>query len=326
MQPQHDRNARFMCWQDTKYRAPLYPKPSNSYKYKHNPHVELPKKYVHSKDWFSNGPSQIRFFNQDTIDCALTCGDSRPLVLNLADDLFPGGCVEEGASSQEEALFRRSNYHLTLLPHFYPILADEAVYSPNVCVFKTADFRILQETPLPLLDFVACPAIKYPDTIFVSENPVPDIVQKEGDDETKKNIQVLQELARMPHTSDINDAGSFVLTKINDLNHSWGKNWLVPQDSNLVLKRQQLRQDDVKKLEIKIETIIQLAVKWGHDTIIFGAMGCGAWKNPPRHVAEIFKRVLAKHDGVIRNYYFAILNAGYDRENNLDIFREAFSR
>jgi len=237
-------------------------------------------------------------------------------VLNLADDLFPGGCVEEGASSQEEALFRRSNYHLTLLPHFYPILADEAVYSPKVCVFKTAGFRILQQTPL--LDFVACPAIKYPDTS--RPRPADAVVTRLH----KRNLVIYSK--KYPDTLEnpVAGAGKIVVQKEGQETNHWGDNhnWLVPQDSNLVLKRQQLRHDDVKKLEKKIETIIQLAVAYNHHTIIFGAMGCGAWKNPPRHVAEIFKRVLAKHDGVIRNYYFAILNAGYDRENNLDIFRD----
>ena len=46
----------------------------------------------------------------------------------------------------------------------------------------------------------------------------------------------------------------------------------------------------------------------GHDCVVFGAMGCGAWNNPPEHVAEIFAEVLAAHNGVLRAAVFAVLN------------------
>tara|TARA_B110000261_G_scaffold132641_1_gene149119 strand:- start:1134 stop:1409 length:276 start_codon:yes stop_codon:yes gene_type:complete len=77
---------------------------------------------------------------------------------------------------------------------------------------------------------------------------------------------------------------------------------------------------------IKIETIIQTAIKFKYETIIFGALGCGAWRNPPKHVAQIFKEVL--------NNYFAILNTtdenymvrnrNKDSRKNVDIFKDVF--
>ena len=63
-------------------------------------------------------------------------------------------------------------------------------------------------------------------------------------------------------------------------------------------------------------------------------MGCGAWKNPRKHVAQIFKDVLNECDGVILNYFFAIMNTNDDsyivRDHNkdnistFDIFSEVF--
>jgi hypothetical protein len=58
------------------------------------------------------------------------------------------------------------------------------------------------------------------------------------------------------------------------------------------------------------------------------ALGCGAWKNPPHDVAEAFKRVIAKHDGVVKAIIFAIKRnvQGYivkfdDRPDNYTTFK-----
>ena len=199
--------------------------------------------------------SNIYIHDMDTIDCALTFNN--PLVLNLADNYFPGGYVGEGAGAQEESLFRRTNYFQTLLKTFYPIEKDEAIYSSNVSIVKQSEKNNwdLYEGKSKKLDFIACPGIKYPGTIL------------------KDNTE-------------------------------------------------QLNNVDVERLKIKIKTIIQCALKYKHDVIIFGALGCGAWRNPPHHVAKIFKEILQEYDGVISTYVFAILTTG--TANTVDIFRETF--
>ena len=101
-----------------------------------------------------------------------------------------------------------------------------------------------------------------------------------------------------------------------------------------VTENHRLSENDVKRLRKKIKVIIQTAVKFKHDTIIFGAMGCGAWRNPVQHVAEIFKSVLQKYTGVVLNYYFAILstpgdyivrNHNYDSIKPIDTFTNTFN-
>ena len=78
----------------------------------------------------------------------------------MANPDHPGGGVEHGCIAQEESLFRRSNYHLTLKSEIYPsplypIELDELIYSPNV--------HIKSETQEGLyLDFVASAALAYP--------------------------------------------------------------------------------------------------------------------------------------------------------------------
>lgn len=87
------------------------------------------------------------------------------------------------------------------------------------------------------------------------------------------------------------------------------------------------KQDD-EKLANKIELIFQIAFAKGHDSIVLGALGCGAWRNPPRLVAEKFKQMCAKYHGVFRRLTFACLDmneSGYTTggtRSNFVIFNE----
>lgn len=245
--------ANVDCWLDTLRISETIPPPPPSVKISYDTMTAI-----------VNMPatkSQISVVNQDTIECALSY--EKPLILNLADDIYPGGWVNVGSNAQEESLFRRTNYHLTLTKDLYPISETDVIYSPNVTVIKRPDFG-LYETPR-ILDFIACPAIKYP---------------------------------------------------------------LLEEDDTLC-------EEDREILEQKIQAIIHVAIKYGHKTIVFGAMGCGAWQNPARDVATIFKRVLEIHDGMVENYVFAILDdietdsdgesafeSDAESESNYEIFRK----
>jgi uncharacterized protein (TIGR02452 family) len=41
----------------------------------------------------------------------------------------------------------------------------------------------------------------------------------------------------------------------------------------------------------KIRTILRIAGAHGHDTLVLGAFGCGAFRTPPAHQAQLFKEV-----------------------------------
>ena len=57
---------------------------------------------------------------------------------------------------------------------------------------------------------------------------------------------------------------------------------------------ERLKPEDCERLKIKVRLILQIAIQKGHDAVVLGALGCGAWRNPPQHVAEIFQEVLAE--------------------------------
>jgi len=100
----------------------------------------------------------------------------------------------------------------------------------------------------------------------------------------------------------------------------------------VINNEKRLLDKDVEKLKKKIKLILQIAVKNNHDTIILGAIGCGVWGSPIKHVSEIFKEVLEEFDGVVLNYYFAIMTTNDDNTDHnkdkiptIDIFTEVFS-
>ena len=215
--------------------------------------------------------STIRFYNTDCVDLALSMIHLNPLVLNLSDDVWAGGWVSSGSGALEESIFRRTNYFQSLLQNMYPILPNEAIYSPQISVIKTSEktnWELIPTNEIQKLDFIAIPGLKYPETITVNNE-------------------------------------------------------------------KRLFDRDVEILKKKIKLIIQIAVDKHHDTIILGAMGCGAFLCPRKHVSQIFKEVLDECDGVVLNYYFAIMTTTDDnyiiKDHNkdnvptIDIFTEVFS-
>jgi hypothetical protein len=97
-------------------------------RYKYHQNAILPK---------TRAATDVRVLNADAIDVALGMRD--PLVLILADDLTPGGCVPAGAGMQEESLFRRTALFAFLKPDMYPLAPDEALYARHVPVLLTSE-------------------------------------------------------------------------------------------------------------------------------------------------------------------------------------------
>ncbi len=75
---------------------------------------------------------------------------------------------------------------------------------------------------------------------------------------------------------------------------------------------------DRSLMELKIESIFKLGIKHGHDSLVLGALGCGAYKNPTREVICLFKKCLNKYGRYFKRITFAILSKNDD---NYDIFK-----
>ena len=191
----------------------------------------------------------------------MTHPGTRPVVLNLSDDAAAGGCVFTGSGAQEECLWRRTGLCHTQTQKFYPLCTPSPslslLYSPQVPVLRESEanqYAWIQK-PFPL-DFIACPALKYP---------------------------------KVTPTQDLSDK-------------------------------------DKQILEDRLRFILDVAIMKNNDSIVLGAMGCGAWKNPPKAVAKIFAKVLPEYRGYFRNIVVAILTTSNTRGPTLaSIFQEAMT-
>ena len=74
----------------------------------------------------------------------------------------------------------------------------------------------------------------------------------------------------------------------------------------------------------KIRTIFRIGLIKGHDSLVLGAFGCGAFKTPPREMAQLFKEVIEEDEFVdrFRLITFAILSDHNDRSGNFAAFEE----
>jgi hypothetical protein len=72
----------------------------------------------------------------------------------------------------------------------------------------------------------------------------------------------------------------------------------------------------------KVATIFAIAQDNKHDALVLSAFGCGAFHNPPKHVANIFKSVIKKYAGVFRHIDFAITGSPSNPKGNYAIFKK----
>lgn len=86
----------------------------------------------------------------------------------------------------------------------------------------------------------------------------------------------------------------------------------------------------VEGVKNKIRTILDIGRLQGHDALVLGALGCGAFRNPPAHVARLFHEVIGQeYPGQFKKICFAILedhNSGakHNPEGNFAPFYNEF--
>lgn len=94
-----------------------------------------------------------------------------------------------------------------------------------------------------------------------------------------------------------------------------------------------LTDDDVELLRCKLRLIFQAALKCGNDALVLGPMGCGAWRSPPEHVAQIMKEEIQSVQGAFKHITLACLEVQQNdyivrnREkliSNYSVFKQVF--
>jgi hypothetical protein len=189
----------------------------------------------------------VSVVDEDTLEAArrLHARGLKPMVLNLADECFPGGHVDAGSGAQEESIFRCTDICATLslatLPRgTYPLRPEEAMVTRGVSIVKASEARrwaALTGADAVVVDVISCPGLKHP-------------------------------------TCDA--AG-------------------------------RLSPEQTETLRRKADLVFQTAATNGNNAVVMGAMGCGAWRSPPEHVADILIDVAARWAPAFRAITFAVL-------------------
>ena len=87
----------------------------------------------------------------------------------------------------------------------------------------------------------------------------------------------------------------------------------------------------VEGVKNKMRTIFRIALRHRHDSLVLGAWGCGAFRNPPKHIAALFHEVLNEKEfkNKFRKIVFAIIEdhnsrKAHNPEGNLLPFQKEF--
>lgn len=213
-------------------------------------------------------PAVVKVVYEDSADTAyyLQLEGMNPMALNMASNTTAGGGWRNGAMAQEESLFYRSLYYLSLedpwnfnkkSKNFYPIPVFGAIYTPDVFFFRskqTDGFIILPNDQCAFISFLAVAAIRNP--------------QLKAD-------------------------GTY-------------------------------RPTDYRRMKEKVRGIFKIALKNGHDAVVLGALGCGAYHNPPNQVAKIIREVIAEYRMNFKHIAIAILD--YGKSRNFEIFNNEMKK
>jgi uncharacterized protein (TIGR02452 family) len=78
--------------------------------------------------------------------------------------------------------------------------------------------------------------------------------------------------------------------------------------------------EDQQKMQDKIDAIFRYAIYQEKDSLLLGALGCGAFRNPPKVVREMFQSAIDRYRRHFRQITFAVLSN--DNNPNYNIFKE----
>ena len=101
---------------------------------------------------------------------------------------------------------------------------------------------------------------------------------------------------------------------------------------SILSKELRIDSSHIEVIKNKIRTILRIGLRHRHDCLVLGAWGCGAYANPPKHIAELFRQILLEEEfkNKYRKITFAILDdhnthKPHNPKGNLLPFKEVFN-
>lgn len=247
----------------------------------------------------STGPlheTKIEVVDQDSFVAAKKLVDAgyKPLVLNMANKLSIGGGVEQGSPAQEECLFRASNYFQSLYPW------------GTRCTTGPRAGRMLYLEPIPEFGSYYSPLIQ----VFRDSSREYEIVP----------TFVVDCIAVAGH-----DLRTSVLKAKPTEQYQ-------PDNNVRDLTGDDLIEAFVHGTKKKIRHAFDVALVEGNDSLVLGAISCGAFalegkgEFMPVWVSDAMHDVLNEPDyrSRFRAVTFAVLSAGAAGKRNNEVFRAKF--
>jgi len=143
----------------------------------------------------------------------------------------------------------------------------------------------------------------------------------------------------LPDPSTLYSPSVFVLRSTEEKGYPWLENpYEVAFIASAAYRRPRLENDNIHLLPKfaegfmrKVRAVLWTAAMYGHDSCVLSAWGCGAFRNPPLHIAQLFKEVLLEDwiKGRFKNVTFAIFDDHNSRkehnpEGNVLPFQQVF--
>ena len=211
-----------------------------------------------------------------------------PAVLNMASAYRPGGGVLNGARAQEECIFRRSNLFMSL--YLFDRQMYDMVIEPNMDGMYDLSF-IQQGYPM--------------DENFGGIYSADVTVFKDGEYEWLYDSYET----------------AFISVAAMNINRALRQNQQILVDGRL-------SDYAVAITKNKIRTIYRIGILHGHDSLVLGAWGCGAFGNPPELIAQLFIDVLNEDEfrGRYKDIRFAIIEDHNSKGRNYQTFKNVIEK
>ena len=220
-------------------------------------------------------PTTTSTVNADCLAVAkgLLAEGMNPCVMNLADAYTACGFYSRGSSAQEESLCRATTLSRSLFQHFKAHSGKPDRYAKEASV-------TIKEYAYPMdLNFGGI----YSPEVTVFRNGL-------------DNHALLDETYTV----------GIVSVAALDFNEKHGKNHEYRADDG------GFTAEGVEVMKNKISTIYRIALDNGHDSLVAGAFGCGAFRLPVDKVAEMFHELLGEPE--FKNKFKKVVFAILDRE------------
>ncbi len=273
------------------------------------------------KDWSANkveAPLKVEVLPYDWGNATLLASQKYGqiyTVLNMANADFPGGAVLEGGSAQEENMWHRSTCALTLL--------DKGIY-----LDKENNFRYDDKTKV----------------LISAEDKMSDeeltILSQERGEQCVEGFKVylnhkpqicfrgpeLVELSINGEKSIPDSSLSFIfmpkdlIFPFNELRSAAPDLSETRMDGTDVTQMEHYKNDLRRRISAQLDTLIIA----GKTHVILGAWGCGAFKNKPNIVAQIYREEIEKRAQCFEHIVFPVINTQY-RSENFNIFHESLN-